>query len=117
MNDCNPKNAPRDMQAHTVSIHLIDDDKFELGHIHSTPGVQALVQAGHFNPALYLRRHASGDWGDLCESDKSLNNLALGEHGECGRIFSVYQITATLKIYVITEWDRSVTTLLLPSEY
>ena len=61
-----------------------------------------------------LRRYYSGDWGDLCEEDKEMNDNALKD-GE--RILAVYNIGNDDKIYIITEWDRSVTTILFPSEY
>ena len=85
---------------------------FSLGHsILATPGA---------NEALYpeeqlilLRRHHSGDWGDLCEHDRQQNEFAL-EHGS--RLFSVYEVR-NQKIWIITEADRSSTTILLPSEY
>lgn len=58
-------------------------------------------------------RHSSGDWGDLCEEDKAYNDYAL-EHGE--RLFSAYE-NETTKIWIITEHDRSATTILFPEEY
>ncbi len=87
---------------------------FDLGQTVATSGaIEALQQPG-ISAASLLGRHQTGDWGDLCEEDKAENNYAL-RHG-C-RIFSSYQITETTKIWVITEADRSVTTLLLPEEY
>lgn len=66
-----------------------------------------------------LRRHAAGDWGDLCDEDKKANDAALDpEHP--GRVLSAYDGDAdkgTEKVWVITEYDRSVTTVLFPSEY
>ena len=59
-------------------------------------------------------RHATGDWGDMCEEDKAINDYAL-EHGE--RLFSSYNYNEDTKIWIITEWDRSATTILFPSEY
>ena len=61
-----------------------------------------------------VRRHLSGDWGDMSDSDKKQNDDAV-RTGET-RIFSAYEFTAG-RLWVITEWDRSVTTILLPSEY
>jgi hypothetical protein len=58
-------------------------------------------------------RHRSGDWGDVCDEDKKLNDEAVD--GE-GRILSAYTVDGE-KVWVITEWDRSVTTVLFPSEY
>jgi len=60
-----------------------------------------------------LKRHAKGDWGDLCPEDKKANEEAL-KIGE--RLFSAYE-TSEWKIWIITEWDRSVTTILFPEEY
>jgi hypothetical protein len=62
-----------------------------------------------------FQRHAQGDWGDVCEEDWALNDLALAD-GD-GRIFSSYELPESGKVWVITEADRSVTTLLLPEEY
>jgi hypothetical protein len=59
-------------------------------------------------------RHASGDWGDLCEEDKAHNDYAI-ENGE--RVFSSYNYNEGTKIWIITEWDRSATTILFPEEY
>ena len=59
-------------------------------------------------------RHASGDWGDLCEEDKATNDYSLNNEG---RLFSAYKYTDDTKIWIITEWDRSATTILFPEEY
>ena len=59
-------------------------------------------------------RHATGDWGDISEEDKASNDWAL-ENGE--RLFSAYETEDNNKIWIITEWDRSVTTILYPEEY
>ena len=89
--------------------------RFATGQIVMTSGVDALIEAGRLDPAPYLYRHLSGDWGDLNDSDRRLNDAAL-QSGE-DRLFSSYQVAPNLKLWIITEWDRSVTTLLLPSEY
>ena len=93
---------------------MIANAVFPLGRVDMTSGVHAIVQGGNLNPATSLRRHATGDWGDLCADDKQLNDQSI--QGE-GRLFSSYEITDQFKLWIITEWDRSVTTLLLPSEY
>ena len=66
----------------------------------------------------YLARHAAGDWGELDASDKQQNNLAVKEGY---RILSAYKVPLsngeTERIWIITEWDRSVTTVLTPREY
>lgn len=61
-----------------------------------------------------LQRHASGDWGEVCPSDALLNDRAVGER--C-RILSAYTDSAGVKFWIITEADRSSTTVLLPEDY
>ena len=61
-----------------------------------------------------LRRYNSCDWGELCDEDKQMNDNALKFGND--RIFASYQ-TSKGKIYIITEWDRSVTTILFANEY
>ena len=86
---------------------------FPLGRILATPGaLEAPREAGE-DPLRFLARHASGEWGDLDPHDRRENELAL-EHGR--RLLSSYRV-GDEKIWVITEADRSVTTILRPSEY
>lgn len=87
--------------------------KFELGQIVYTPGARDLLLENGIDPFELLRRHVNGDWGDLSNDDIAENELSLKEGY---RILSNYPI-GTEKIWVITENDRSVTTLLLPNEY
>ena len=96
-------------------INLASRARFSPGQLVMTIGVDDLVRQGRLNPAPFLRRHLHGDWGDLSDGDRQLNDAAL-KSGE-DRLFSSYQVTPNLKLWIITEWDRSVTTLLLPSEY
>ena len=96
-------------------INLASQAHFPPGQLVMTSGVDDLVRQGRLNPAPFLRRHLDGDWGDLSDDDRQLNDAAL-KSGE-DRLFSSYQVTRDLKLWIITEWDRSVTTLLLPSEY
>ncbi len=86
---------------------------FELGSICMTEGVCDLVGNGLLRPAPLVLRHVSGDWGEMDAEDCATNNRAV-KHG--GRIMSSYQINATTRICIITEWGRSVTTVLRPSE-
>jgi hypothetical protein len=88
--------------------------RFACGELVMTPGVAYLVQEGSLRPEKYLARHFAGDWGDLSDRDRAANDSALRD-GE--RLLSSYQITPTLKLWIITESDRSATTLLLPHEY
>ena len=96
-------------------LNLASQARFSPGQVVMTTGVDELVRQGRLNPSPYLRRHLHGDWGDLSGDDRRLNDAALAS-GE-DRLFSSYQIMPDLKLWIITEWDRSVTTLLLPSEY
>jgi hypothetical protein len=66
------------------------------------------------NPAALLKRHVTGDWGELDEEDRRENELSVANGF---RLLSSYILSSGAKIWIITEADRSVTTLLLPSEY
>jgi hypothetical protein len=87
---------------------------FQLGQVVATPGAMAALQEAGQQPEEFLYRHVTGDWGELDEHDRQENERAVKEGN---RVFSAYQTNQGVKIWVITEWDRSVTTLLLPSEY
>ncbi len=84
-----------------------------LGKVLATPGALQLLQDAGEDPALYLARHASGDWGDVPSEDARENERSL-EHG--WRVLSSYPVGGR-RVWVITEADRSVTTILLPEEY
>ena len=88
--------------------------KFSLGHIYATPGALSAFEEADESSLVFLVRHASGDWGDVCEEDRQANELAVESDL---RLFSVYHLRDGTKIWIITEADRSATTLLLPSEY
>lgn len=88
--------------------------RFQLGRTLITPGaLDAREEAGETGRE-YLRRHASGDWGIVDDDDKKENELSVREGF---RILSAYLTGKGVKIWVITEADRSATTILLPSEY
>ncbi len=87
---------------------------FRLGQVVATPGaLMALERAGD-SPHKFLERHICGDWGELDEDDRQENALSL-EHSF--RLLSAYQTTAGEKVWVITEANRTLTTILLPDEY
>ena len=86
--------------------------KFSLGRTVSTRN--ALDTLDPEDVQASMGRHHVGDWGDLCEEDRQSNERAL-EKG--GRLFSVYYDREGVKFYIITEHDRSVTTVLLPEDY
>jgi hypothetical protein len=87
---------------------------FSSGRIVATPGALSLLEGVKKSPSEFLSRHLLGDWGELCQEDKAENELSL-KHGF--RLLSSYPVTETDTLWIITEADRSVTTLLLPSEY
>jgi len=88
---------------------------FPAGEIVATPGALALLEQANKTPLEFLSRHLRGDWGDdLCQDDKTENELSL-KNGF--RLLSSYNVTDAEKHWIITEADRSVTTLLLPAEY
>jgi hypothetical protein len=86
--------------------------KFSPGQIVATP--KALISIPNEEILLALSRHIRGDWGTLDPHDVNVNENAL-KHG--GRLFSEYQSTRNVTFWIITEWDRSVTTVLLPEDY
>lgn len=87
---------------------------FGLGHVVATQGaVNALKQTGT-SPFELLARHQRGDFGELTDEDYLHNVLGVVTHG---RILSSYSLAPDVKLWVITEADRSVTTILHPSEY
>jgi hypothetical protein len=84
-----------------------------LGRVVATPGaLQLLMEIGEHS-FDYLVRHASGDWGELCAFDRRQNEIALREGL---RVLSSYEVH-TGRVWIITEADRSITTILLPEEY
>jgi hypothetical protein len=87
---------------------------FPLGHTVATPGaLAALTRSGTTSDEL-LDRHISGDWGDVDVEDAAENVLSVQEGY---RILSAYTLSTGERLWIITEHDRSSTTLLLPSEY
>jgi hypothetical protein len=89
----------------------------QLGRILLTRGVNDRMAEDELFPRFVwqsLSRHARGDWGDLDEEDKIANQYALDKHL---RIFSAYEREGLPEIWIITEADRSATTVLFPDEY
>lgn len=93
---------------------LIPGAKFELGQVVITVGAQEAFDLTGQNPFPFLVRHAQGDWGELDEEDTQENEFSL-VNGL--RVLSAYTLSDTTRFWIITEADRSVTTILLPSEY
>jgi hypothetical protein len=97
---------------HVLAADRLRQSKFPLGQIVITRNALGTVRPDDVLRAL--NRHAKGDWGELCEEDCHQNELAL-DHG-C-RLFSAYHDAAGSKFWIITEADRSATTVLLPQDY
>jgi hypothetical protein len=87
---------------------------FPLGHIVATPGAIAALKRAQQPAVCFLARHATGDWGELDPADTAENDYSLVH---TFRLLSSYETGAGEKLWIITEADRSVTTLLLPEEY
>lgn len=86
----------------------------ELGRTVATPGALAALEEAGQIPAEFLSRHELGDWGEVGPEDWAENELSVREGF---RILSVYRLNTSVKIWIITEADRSATTILLPEEY
>jgi hypothetical protein len=86
--------------------------KFPMGDMVITPG--AIAGLDQISVKLAIARHASGDWGGLDEHDRTVNENSLRDGGT---LVSIYKDSRGVKFYVITEYDRSRTTVLLPEEY
>ncbi|HZB08250.1 MAG TPA: hypothetical protein VE525_03945 [Rubrobacter sp.] len=84
-----------------------------LGKVVATPGALKLLGKSGGHPFDLLVRHATGDWGDLCAFDRHQNQIALRDGY---RVLSSYEVPAG-RVWIITEANRSVTTILLPEEY
>jgi len=88
--------------------------RFSIGKLVATPGaIEALADAKQ-SPMEFVARYIKGDWGDVCEQDRQANEDAL-QDGD--RLLSAYRTEKCVKIWVITEADRSSTCILLPEEY
>lgn len=85
-----------------------------LGQIVATPGALEAFEHSGQHPIEFLSRHAIGDWGDLDEHDRQENerSLIMGY-----RLLSAYSLSTGVRIWIITEADRSSSTILLPKEY
>ena len=88
--------------------------RFPLGHMTMTPGARAALTSTGTNPFALLRRHRAGDWGAVSAADAAENELSVARGF---RILSSYFLPDETRVWVITEADRSVTTILLPEEY
>ncbi|WP_230953233.1 hypothetical protein [Burkholderia stagnalis] len=106
-------NGKREPSTATCCTLQTPSPRFRLGRIVATRGVLKHLERHGIQADPYLRRHVCGDWGDVPPEDALANERAV-EHG--ARILSSYEV-AGRPVWLITEADRSVTTLLFPSEY
>lgn len=90
----------------------MSEPKFNLGRLLATPNANSRISMAEI--MIALRRHATGDWGEICPGDRRANDDALREGT---RLFSVYRNHAGEKFWIITEADRSATTVLMPEDY
>jgi hypothetical protein len=92
--------------------------RFELGRTFATPGALRALEDARMTFMPYLRRHSLGDWGDVSDEDKRLNDADVSGGG---RLLSCYKLPGAkgdrARIWIITEADRSATTILCPEEY
>ncbi|MEO5914433.1 MAG: hypothetical protein ABIS50_09390 [Luteolibacter sp.] len=90
----------------------ITKSKFHLGQLLATPNALSKIPNEDIQTAL--ARHSREDWGDVCPEDWKANDHALKTER---RLLSAYRSTEGVKFWIITESDRSVTTVLLPEDY
>jgi hypothetical protein len=95
-----------------MSDALVTTPKFPLGQTVITANANAVLS--ELDVIVALQRHQSGDWGDVDNHDRQMNEDSLRKSS---RLFSVYYTAAGTKFWIITEWDRSATTVLLPEDY
>ena len=102
------------MQTNSNTRQRSSVTRFALGQTYMTPGAEEALMIAGQTEIEFLRRHMSCDWGELSEDDIQENELSLREGF---RLLSAYQTGKGQKLWIITEADRSATTILLPSEY
>ena len=107
------RDVPPSQESENSESRPFPEALFDMGRVVITPGAAAGLSLVDRHPVQLLARHVAGEWGNLPEHDVRENKISL-EQGY--RLFSAYDIYDA-RFYVITEWDRSVTTILLPEEY
>jgi hypothetical protein len=87
---------------------------FPLGQVVATPGALAALAQANQSTWTLLQRHVRGDWGDISVEDQQENDFSVQQ---ALRILSAYTLSTGVKLWLLTEADRSYTTVLLPAEY
>jgi hypothetical protein len=95
-------------------VAVASEPKIPMGRIVATPGALAAFANARQTPDEILARHVAGDWGEVDASDARANDFDLANGG---RLLSAYTLSTSVKVWVITEADRSSTCILLPEEY
>ncbi len=97
-------------------LEMLNESKvlFPLGKVYLTIGAREALEEANQTPNEFLAKHKSGDYGDICKDDRRENELSVKEGF---RILSSYKTSTGVKLWLITEADRSATTLLLPEDY
>lgn len=93
---------------------VVLETTFPIGRLLATPGALSALERGGHTPTEFLARHVLRDWGELDEHDRRANHYA-ADHNE--RLLSAYSMADGTRLWIITEADRSATTMLLPEEY
>ena len=96
------------------SMSAVTKPKFELGQLLITPGALQVLSRNGTDGSVYADRHRRGDWGDVSDDSLHENERGLIQHGP---IMSAYALADGTRIWIVTEADRSGTTILLPEEY
>jgi len=102
------------MQQNSSTTQPATVTRFALGQTYMTPGAEEALMIAGQTEIEFLRRHMSNDWGELSDEDVRENELSLKEGF---RLLSAYRTAKGQKLWIITEADRSSTTILLPDEY
>ena len=102
------------MRGNSSTTEVASVGRFALGQTFITPGAEEAIQIAGQTAIEFLRRHMSCDWGEVSEEDAQENEFSLMEGF---RLLSAYRTGKGQKVWIITEADRSATTILLPSEY
>ncbi len=112
--------VPQDAKAFWLKfrrkLEMLNESKvlFSLGSVYLTVGAREALENSNQTAAEFLAKHQSGDWGDVCEDDRQENELSVKQGY---RILSSYRTSKGVKIWTITEANRSSTTCLKPDEY
>jgi hypothetical protein len=88
--------------------------RFQPGYLTATPGALEVLEDAKQSPMEFVQRHLAGDFGEVCAEDAAENELSIKKGF---RILSAYRTNKGVRLWIITEADRSSTTILLPEEY